>query len=142
MRIFDQIEEHSVKEVVDFILSINDLPKHILLVGDLGAGKTTFVKQLVKAMGYTDEVSSPTFSLINEYTASNNRKIIHSDWYRIKDIEELIDAGMEEYLDSANLCIIEWPEVGEVLLKHEPYLLVEIMHLPQGRKYTISTVLP
>src|SRR5262245_17699700 len=102
-------ESHS-DDVVDFILSLRPMPKTIVLEGDLGAGKTTLVKKLVKAMGSDNAVSSPSFSLVNEYLTRDGKKIYHSDWYRVKDIEELYDAGMEEYIFGEDLLIIEWPE--------------------------------
>lgn len=90
----------------------------ILLEGDLGAGKTTLIKSILKKLGSTDEVSSPTFSIVNEYETSNG-KIFHFDLYRIKSTEEALDFGVEEYLDSKNYCFIEWPDVILDLLPEE-----------------------
>lgn len=84
----------------------------ILLKGNLGAGKTTFTQFLLKNLGSTDEVSSPTYAIANEYDSPKG-KVFHFDLYRMKSIEEVYDIGMEEYLDNAYLCIIEWPEVYE-----------------------------
>jgi len=89
--------------------------KTILLEGDMGVGKTTLIKELVKALGSADEVSSPTFSIVNEYELKND-KIYHFDFYRIKDIEEAYNFGIEDYLDSNNWIIIEWPELIEELI--------------------------
>ncbi len=82
----------------------------LLLQGDLGSGKTTFVKHLVKALGSEDSVTSPTFSLVNIYEAPHI-KIVHMDLYRLESYEELFNAGIEEYLSSDAFCIIEWPEI-------------------------------
>ncbi len=81
-----------------------------LLKGNLGAGKTTFTQFLLKSLGSEDEVSSPTYSIVNEYNTPKG-KVYHFDLYRLKNIEEAYDIGIEEYLDNAFLCIIEWPEV-------------------------------
>ena len=99
------------QEVVDYVKSKLHRPI-LLLKGNLGAGKTTFSQQLVSALGSDDEVSSPTYSIVNEYNSPNG-KIFHFDLYRLKNIEEAYDFGIEEYLDNAYLCIIEWPEIYE-----------------------------
>ena len=77
--------------------------------GDLGAGKTTFIQALCEVKKVTDSVSSPTFSLINEYAYSGG-KIYHIDLYRIKDEDEAIRAGVEDCLYSGDICLVEWPE--------------------------------
>lgn len=84
----------------------------LLLKGNLGAGKTTFTKSLVKALGSDDNVDSPTYALVNEYNSPKG-KIFHFDLYRVESVEELYDIGIDEYLDSGFLSIIEWPEVYE-----------------------------
>ncbi len=82
--------------------------KVICLDGDLGAGKTTLVKDLGEVLGISDNISSPTFSIINEYEDDGRKPIYHFDFYRLKDEEEALDIGIEEYLYSGDLCIIEW----------------------------------
>ncbi len=89
--------------------------KIILVYGDMGVGKTTLIKALVKNLGSTDDVSSPTFSIVNEYKMISDT-IYHFDLYRIKDLEEAYNFGFEEYLYSANWVIIEWPEIIESML--------------------------
>ena len=76
----------------------------------MGVGKTTFIKALCKAMGVKDEVSSPTFSIVNEYLCEDGSNVYHFDLYRIKDTEEAMAAGAEEYIYSNDYCFIEWPE--------------------------------
>lgn len=92
--------------------------KTILLYGDMGIGKTTLVKAIVKALGSKDDVSSPTYSLVNEYELGND-KIYHFDLYRIKDIEEAYNFGIEDYLYSDHWNIIEWPELIEELITED-----------------------
>lgn len=97
----------------------------LLLKGNLGAGKTTFTQFLLKHLGSSDEVSSPTYALVNEYSASQG-KVYHFDLYRLNSIEEVYDIGMEEYLDEAFLCIIEWPEIYEEDLQAIPFHEMQI----------------
>ena len=95
---------------------INNLAtKTILVYGDMGVGKTTLIKAIVKLLGSDEEASSPTFSIVNEYEGSNS-KIYHFDLYRIKDIEEAYNFGIEDYLFSDNWSIIEWPEIIESIV--------------------------
>lgn len=99
------------QKVTEEILPL--LKHHILLLkGNLGAGKTTFTQFLLKNLGSTDEISSPTYSIVNEYDSPKG-KIFHFDLYRMKSLAEVYDIGIEEYLDNAFLCIIEWPEIYE-----------------------------
>jgi tRNA threonylcarbamoyladenosine biosynthesis protein TsaE len=78
--------------------------------GAMGSGKTTFIKYICKVLGVTAGISSPTFSLVNEYEGSNGSVVYHFDFYRIKDIQEAYDIGYEEYFYSGHYCFIEWPE--------------------------------
>lgn len=89
--------------------------KTILFYGDMGVGKTTLIKAIVKAVGSNDEVSSPTFSIVNEYELGND-KIFHFDLYRIENLEEAYNFGIEDYLFSDNWILIEWPEKIESIL--------------------------
>lgn len=84
--------------------------------GEMGAGKTTFIRVLAAALGITDDVSSPTFALINEYRDGRDHPVYHFDFYRIESIEEAERIGSVEYLDSGYLCLVEWPaRVAELL---------------------------
>jgi tRNA threonylcarbamoyladenosine biosynthesis protein TsaE len=96
--------EKVAKEVIDSLTT-----KTLLMYGDMGIGKTTLIKAIAKLLGSKDEVSSPTFSIVNEYEA-NQGLIYHFDLYRIKDIEEVYNFGIEDYLFSDNWSIVEWPE--------------------------------
>ena len=85
--------------------------------GKMGAGKTTFIKAVCKELGVTDTITSPTFAIVNEYTASV--PVYHFDFYRIKKLEEVYDMGYEDYFYSGALCFIEWPELIEELLPED-----------------------
>jgi tRNA threonylcarbamoyladenosine biosynthesis protein TsaE len=98
--------------------------------GEMGAGKTTMIKEICKNLNVNDITSSPSFSLINEYQTNRGLKIFHFDFYRIRKKEEIFDLGYEEYFYSGNLCLIEWPEKVESLLPL-PYYRIEIS---TGRK--------
>lgn len=85
--------------------------------GKMGAGKTTFIKAICKALGVDDEVTSPTFSIVNEYRSDTTAELVyHFDFYRIKKLEEVYDMGFEDYFYSGAVCLIEWPELIEELL--------------------------
>lgn len=104
----------------------------LLLKGNLGAGKTTFTQALVKELGSGDKVTSPTFSIVNEYHSPKGN-IYHFDLYRLKKIEEVYDIGIDDYLADAYLSIIEWPELFEDEL-YEPYHQMEIENMGMRRK--------
>ena len=97
--------------------------KKVILEGEMGAGKTTFTAFLCKHLEIEDEVSSPTYALVNEYKGKTN--VNHIDAYRISDAEEAIDAGLEEYLTNDEICVIEWASRIEEILP-ESYLTIKI----------------
>ncbi|MGE8554521.1 tRNA (adenosine(37)-N6)-threonylcarbamoyltransferase complex ATPase subunit type 1 TsaE [Chryseobacterium jejuense] len=109
----------------------------LLLKGNLGAGKTTFTQFLLKNLGSEDEVNSPTYSIVNEYTTSKG-KVFHFDLYRLKNIEEVYDIGIEEYLDNSFLCIIEWPEVYEEELYGLNYHTMSIVNTGENREVSFE----
>lgn len=102
--------------------------------GKMGAGKTTFIKALCKALGIEDIVNSPTFALVNEYRSDTTGELVyHFDFYRINKIEEVYDMGYEDYFYSGAVCLIEWPELVEDLLP-EDAVKVEIVENADGSR--------
>jgi len=138
-----------IKEVIFGLNQLDELTKLlfkeienqniVVFKGALGAGKTSLIKNICNFLGVNDEVSSPTFAIVNEYRTSQEQPVFHFDCYRLKTEEEALDLGIEEYLDSDHLCLIEWPEQIENLL---PEKLVEVSIVPQGekRKYTLKII--
>ena len=109
----------------------------LLLKGNLGAGKTPFTQFLLKKLESADEVSSPTYSIVNEYNTPQG-KVYHFDLYRLKNIDEVYDIGIEEYLDNAFLCIIEWPEVYEEELYGLKYHKMSINNTGEQREISFD----
>lgn len=101
--------------------------------GQMGAGKTTFIKQLCEAMETNDVVNSPTFAIVNVYDVQQpyQGEVYHFDCYRLKDIREAMDFGAEEYLYSGNYCFIEWPDILQPILPNDT-LYIHIKLLPNG----------
>ena len=99
----------------------------ILLSGEVGVGKTTLIKEILRTLKVNDNVNSPTFSIINEYITRDKKIVYHIDLYRIKTIDELHSIGFFEYLDSKNLCFIEWGDLIEEILKvdYNKFLIVK-----------------
>ena len=100
--------------------------------GSMGAGKTTFIKALCQQLGVEDEVTSPTFAIVNEYEATDG-PVYHFDFYRIKKIDEFFDMGGEEYFYSGNICLLEWPELIEEVLPDDA-VRVEIEEKADGTR--------
>ncbi len=104
--------------------------------GSMGAGKTTFIKAFCKVLGSTDVVTSPTFSLVNEYEDKEGKTLFHFDFYRIKKLEEVYDMGFEEYIYSGNFCFLEWPgRISELLPETYVYVHIEVKE-KEERKIT------
>ncbi|MFC2759862.1 tRNA (adenosine(37)-N6)-threonylcarbamoyltransferase complex ATPase subunit type 1 TsaE [Hallella multisaccharivorax] len=101
--------------------------------GKMGAGKTTFIKALCEELGVDDVITSPTFAIVNDYTAEDDQHIYHFDFYRIKKLEEVFDMGYEDYFYSGSLCFIEWPELIEEILPGDS-IKVTIMQLEDGSR--------
>jgi tRNA threonylcarbamoyladenosine biosynthesis protein TsaE len=101
--------------------------------GTMGAGKTTFIKSICRLEGIEENVTSPTFSLVNEYHGNHGKVIFHFDFYRIDSLEEVLDIGYEDYFYSGNMCLIEWPEKIRGLLPEES-LRVKLDVLDTGER--------
>ena len=111
------------------LLAIAKGRKIFAIQGQMGAGKTTFIHALCEAMGVVDNISSPTFSIINQYATSESEIIYHMDLYRLKDEEEAVNSGVEDCLLSGNTCLVEWPEKAwGIFPGHSLHLLIELMN--------------
>ena len=107
--------------------------KTLLFYGQMGVGKTTLIKEICKVLKVQDSISSPTFSLVNEYETSNKDKVFHFDFYRITDEEEAFDMGIEEYLYNNEWCLIEWPKNIQNLLPLEA-VEIHLIILDDGKR--------
>ena len=126
---------NDLKEAAKQLLIFAGEEKIIIFEGDMGAGKTTFIKEICHALGVADVVSSPTFSIVNEYLIqNNNRPVYHFDFYRIKNLQEVYDIGYEEYFFSDSICLVEWPEKIAELLP-ETYIKVIITALNETERH-------
>jgi|TARA_B110000014_G_C19526387_1_gene282735 tRNA threonylcarbamoyladenosine biosynthesis protein TsaE len=122
MKIKFQINQ--LKEVAEDVKK--DINTNIVLIsGEMGVGKTTLIKEVFLSMNVIDNVSSPTFSIINEYRTNQNKVVYHMDLYRLKNISETEDIGLFEYLESGNLCVIEWGDMIEKLIdsKYDKFII-------------------
>lgn len=109
----------------------------LLLNGELGAGKTTLIKGMAAGLGVKEEITSPTFNLMNHYCARNHtiNRVVHIDTYRIKNEQELKEIGVEDYLcDPCSVCVIEWPEKLIELLKNKKTFTVTLEHLEENKR--------
>jgi tRNA threonylcarbamoyladenosine biosynthesis protein TsaE len=108
-----------------------------LLSGQMGSGKTTLTRAMCNFLGTTDNVSSPTFSIVNEYVLTSGDHVYHFDLYRLESLREAQDIGIEEYLDSGAWCLIEWPGVIERLLP-DVYVVLELALTETGRQISLK----
>lgn len=132
-----------MKITISSLDAINDAAKQFVAAmgnnrvfafyGKMGAGKTTFIKALCTELGVDDVITSPTFAIVNEYTAGDGSPIYHFDFYRIKKLDEVYDMGYEDYFYNGGLCLIEWPELIETLLP-EDAVEVHIAEQPDGTR--------
>ena len=109
-------EESRIDEAAKEFVALMGASKVFAFYGEMGAGKTTFIKAICRELKVNDNVSSPTFALVYEYFSEKRGSIYHFDLYRIKNLIELYDLGYEDYFYSGNLCFIEWPEMAGALL--------------------------
>lgn len=115
---------------------LNEIGQHriIAFYAPMGAGKTTFTSELCRKLGVNDDaVSSPTFSIINEYVTASGESMYHFDFYRITKISEALDIGFYDYVDSGCLCIMEWPENIEEILPEETLKVTITVQVDQSR---------
>ena len=109
----------------------------VLFYGEVGAGKTTLIKEICKCMDVEDQSSSPTFSIINEYSGGGEI-IYHIDLYRLKNMDEALETGIDEYLYSGRLCLIEWPQIIEEMIFDEKVLTIHLEAAGESRKIRIQ----
>ena len=128
-----KLELSNLGSAAENFLSFLGNKRKVAFYGNMGAGKTTFITSLCDQLKALDLVSSPTFSIVNEYETESGELIYHFDFYRIKETEELYDIGFEEYIDSDNWCFIEWPEKAASLIS-EDFLKVKIEPSIEGER--------
>ena len=127
-----------LSEVAKQLLKQFSNQKKFVFYGDIGVGITTLIKELSLQLGVNDVVSSPTFSIVNEYITDCNTKIYHFDFYRIEDEKEAYDIGFEEYFYSDSYCFIEWPEKIPNLITDN---VVKVRILLEGNKRIINVII-
>lgn len=118
------------------ILPQLEMYRVVLFTARMGAGKTTLINELCLKLGVTSKTSSPTYSIVNEYETESGEIIYHFDLYRLKSVDELLDIGFEEYVESGRLCLIEWPQIAIELI-HQPTLEVAISLENGIRSYSL-----
>ncbi len=126
--------QFSLQDIEQIAKKIVTLSKHkvILFEGEMGAGKTTLIQAIARHLGVVQAMSSPTFSLVNEYEYGD-KLLYHFDLFRIKDIDEAYGIGIEEYLDSGNFCFIEWPDKIMSILPDYHSVVLEVVD-PETRR--------
>ncbi len=127
-----------IKQVTNLLWKEGAKRKVWAFYAEMGAGKTTFIHALCVELGVKTAISSPTFAIINEYLSETAGTIYHMDWYRLKNEEEAINAGVEDCINSGNRCLIEWPEKAEGLLADDVLkIYIEVLDEQTRRLYTL-----
>jgi tRNA threonylcarbamoyladenosine biosynthesis protein TsaE len=126
-----------LSETASHLVQLSGSCRVWLINGEMGAGKTTLIKSICEHLGVEDNVTSPTFSIINEYQSAKE-PVYHFDFYRVRTIEEALKAGVEDYFYSGHYCFIEWPEIILPILPRQ-YVIVSIEEgVGENRKYKLS----
>ena len=134
---FENVSLGDLEELAKKLIREAGSTRVIIFNGEMGSGKTTFIKVIGHFLGIKDGMSSPTFSIVNEYETDSGEKIYHFDFYRLKNELEAYDIGTEEYLDSGSYCLIEWPDKITGLLP-EKYIEVSIAKTTNDQLRTIA----
>lgn len=130
---------HDLPQLASQIIEFAGNNRIFLFYGDMGAGKTTLIKALCGALGSNDNITSPTFAIVNEYVGAD-RKIYHFDFYRLKSQSEALDLGSDEYFYSGDYCFIEWPEKIPDILP-DKFVTINIQVLPDNsRQITLDKI--
>lgn len=116
---FREVSQEQLEDVAGKFLAASQGTKVWSFFGEMGSGKTTFIKKMCEQLGVEEGMSSPTFSIVNEYKTATGDRVYHFDFYRLKNEAEAYDIGAEEYFYSGNYCFIEWPEKIPTLLPNE-----------------------
>ncbi len=124
-KIFDAKGVDELSVVSDYLIELKRQCNIMAFYGQMGAGKTTLIKNICRKLGVSEEVNSPTFALVNEYFTDEGESVFHFDFYRIKKLEEVYDIGYEDYFYGDALCLLEWPELIAPLMP-EHYIKVTI----------------
>lgn len=128
----------SLDNIAAQILAHNPDARVMAISGQMGAGKTTFIQALCRQLSVDDSVTSPTFSIVNEYMTSDGKPVYHFDLYRLRKPTELLDIGYEDYFFSGNYCFIEWPEVaGQLIPEHCLTISISIDELNDSRIFSV-----
>ena len=136
-KIFYANKAQELYEIAKAIVEVFENEKKIVFFGEMGVGKTTLIKSICKVLNVQDVVTSPTFSVVNQYRNKDGNTLYHFDLYRIENQEELFDLGLEEYIYSDNYCFIEWPEKAEGLLS-DNFVQVQMI---KNKEYRIIKVI-
>jgi len=123
----------NIQQTAQQFIKLFDRYSVFAFYGNMGAGKTTFIKAICEILGVKESVNSPTFSIINEYEAADGRILYHFDCYRINKLQEAMDLGAEDYFYSGKICFIEWPEKIEELLP-DSTVKVNIQEVEDGKR--------
>lgn len=137
----NQIQISSVSDLARAareFLSLMDQATVFAFRGEMGAGKTTFIKAICEALGIGDVINSPSFSIVNEYRSATGELIYHFDCYRLKRVEEALDFGFEDYMESGCLCFIEWPDIVDDLLPSDTVFVDIRVNDDDSRVVTLS----
>lgn len=135
------IEIHSQRELphaAELILERSRRVGVVAFYGEMGAGKTTLIREICLLLGVSDTVTSPTFAIVNQYVSEGGEPVYHFDFYRIDKIEEAFDMGYEEYFYGGDLCLVEWPEKIEQLLPDDTMRVKIEITGPDSRRITLE----
>lgn len=136
---FTAQSEQDLPQIAHEIINLLGEEKVVLFKGEMGAGKTTLIKELCKLLGVAEETTSPTFSIVNEYLGRRQQPIYHFDFYRIESEEEVFDLGYEDYFYSGNYCFIEWPERIPNLLPESYATVTVVLGKEKIRVFSIAS---